>query len=89
MTKLANANSAIRELVMRHDIAKSDVELRIYAAVHRYGNQKTMAKAMGISEAHLSEMIRGTRGWSEDLLAHVGVEKYTAYHDCGKPPWLR
>lgn len=68
---------------------KSDVSLRIIQAVRRYGNQRTMAKAMGISEQYLSDMLRGTREWSEDLLNHIGVERYTAYHDCGKPKWMK
>lgn len=67
---------------------KSEVSLRIQRAVLRYGNQRTMAKAMGISEQYLSDMLRGTREWSEDLLAHVGVERYTAYDDLGKPGWM-
>lgn len=68
---------------------KSDVSLRIQRAVQRYGNQRTMAKAMGISEQYLSDMLRGTREWSEDLLNHVGVEKYIAYEDTGKPRWMK
>jgi DNA-binding transcriptional regulator YdaS (Cro superfamily) len=68
---------------------KSDVSIRIHLAVRRYGNQRTMAKAMGCSEQYLSDMLRGTREWSEDLLAHVGVERYTAYEDCGKPKWMK
>lgn len=68
---------------------KSDVAIRIQRAVNRYGNQRTMAKAMGISEQYLSDMLRGTREWSEDLLEHVGVERYTAYEDLGKPRWMK
>jgi DNA-binding transcriptional regulator YdaS (Cro superfamily) len=68
---------------------KSDVQIRIFRAVSRYGNQRTMAKAIGISEQYLSDMLRGTRDWSEDLLHHVGVERYTAYEDCGKPKWMK
>lgn len=68
---------------------KADVSIRIQLAVQRYGNQRTMAKAMGISEQYLSDMLRGTREWSEDLLAHVGVERYTGYEDLGKPRWMK
>lgn len=68
---------------------KSDVAIRIHLAVNRYGNQRTMAKAMGISEQYLSDMLRGKREWSEDLLAHVGVERYVGYEDLGKPRWMK
>lgn len=68
------------------DINRSDILIRIAAARRRYGNQRTMAKAMGISETYLSDMLAGRREWSEDLLAHVGVERYTAYRDSGYLP---
>ena len=70
-------------------IPTSDIRTRIIAAVHHYGSQRTMAKAMGISESYLSDMLLGRREWSDDLLAHVGIERYTAYHDCGKPKWMK
>ena len=68
---------------------KSDVSIRIHLAVRRYGNQRTMAKKMGISEQYLSDMLRGTREWSEGLLSLVGVERYTGYEDLGKPKWMK
>lgn len=60
-------------------MTRSAVSARIRAAVRRYGSQRMMARTMGISEQYLSDMIRGAREWSPDLLAHVGVERYTAY----------
>lgn len=68
---------------------KSDVSLRIQRARMRYVTQKTMAKAMGISEQYLSDMLKGKREWSEDLLEHVGVERYIGYADKGKPRWMK
>lgn len=71
------------------DINRADILIRLAAARRRYGNQRTMAKAMGISETYLSDMLAGRREWSKDLLAHVGVVRYTAYHDCGRPQWMK
>lgn len=70
-------------------MTKNDIRIRIAAARRRYGDQRTMAKAMGVSEQYLSDMLNGRRDWSEDLLAHIGVERYTAYADLGKPKWMK
>lgn len=68
---------------------KESVAKRISLAVSRYGNQRTMAKAMGVSEQYLSDMLRGSRPWSDDLLLHVGVERGEVFRDVGKPQWMK
>ena len=70
-------------------VDKSDVSIRIHRAVNHCGSQRALAMKLEISEQYLSDMIRGTREWSDGLLEHVGVERYTGYEDLGKPKWMK
>jgi DNA-binding transcriptional regulator YdaS (Cro superfamily) len=55
------------------------VKSELNKCVDGYGSQKALAAKLGISEAYLSDMLRGNREWSDALLRLVKVERFTIY----------
>lgn len=52
--------------LLRQDIAKA-------------GSQKAWAAQAGVSQQYLSDMLRGARELSDDVLRSVGVERVVTY----------
>lgn len=60
-------------------LTKTDVLKMIYALCLSCGSQKEWAKKCGISEAYLSDILRGNREPSEMVLKALGLKKVVTY----------
>jgi len=52
---------------------------RLRREIKRHGNQKRTAKALGISEQFLTDVLKGRRGPGKQLLSALGMEKRVAF----------
>lgn len=52
----------------------------IRRAVEKAGSQKAFAKANGLSEPYVSDVMNGRRDPGPRILEAVGLERYVGYH---------
>ncbi len=57
----------------------------IKSLCRKAGSQKAFAASLGISEQYLSEIIRGKRGMSDNVLTKLGFEKVILYAASKEP----
>ena len=48
---------------------------RLYREIEKHGNQKKTAKALGISQQFLTDVLKGRRSPGDRLLRALGMEK--------------
>jgi transcriptional regulator with XRE-family HTH domain len=64
-------------------LTDGDVRAILRKRIHKYAMppvlQNDIAKAIGISPQMFSEVLRGTRGLSQKVLAYLGLEKVVRY----------
>jgi len=52
---------------------------KLLREIQRHGNQKKTAKALGISEQFLTDVLKGRRGPGPKLLKSLGLERRVQY----------
>lgn len=48
---------------------------RLKALVQKAGTQRAAAKALGVSEPHIADLLHGRRGFSVPMLAKLGLRR--------------
>jgi DNA-binding transcriptional regulator YdaS (Cro superfamily) len=54
---------------------------RLRAAIQVAGSQKAFAKAHGVSQQYISDVLMGRRGAGEKLLDALGLERVVSYRE--------
>jgi predicted transcriptional regulator len=52
-----------------------DAQARLLAVVKRAGTQAKAAQELGCSQSYVHELLKGTRGFSEPMLAKLGLRR--------------
>lgn len=60
-------------------ITLDDCLVRVIRLRNHLGSQKALADKLGISEQYLSDMLRGRRTISDELMDAIGVVRYMTY----------
>lgn len=67
------------------DLSKHEVIRRLSAMVEEAGNQKELARVLGVSQAFLSDVLAGNREPTERILAPMGLAREIRYVPRGSP----
>lgn len=59
---------------------------RMLMMIAEMGSQRAAALALGISQAHLSDILRGHRNPGPKTLAALGLEEVTGYRPAARTP---
>lgn len=60
-------------------IPRSQLDALIRETVERYGSQKAAAKAIGVSQAYMCDVMSGRREPAEKLLTALGYRRVILY----------